>query len=215
MPKDTFFNLPKEKIDKIIEVALDEFANFSYDNASINRIVEGAEIAKGSFYQYFEDKKDLYEYIVEESYNKKFLYLSDVIENIISNDFFTSLKQLYNEEIKFTLHYPRLSTIILDYTKNSQLFSEKILSSDYRYREVFEKLISKAIDNKEIENIINIENHIFLLKSLNISILEYYIKESKYDIDKTSLYIGNIIYLYKNGIKLKARHERNVEDRFY
>ncbi|MEW6032078.1 MAG: TetR/AcrR family transcriptional regulator [Bacillota bacterium] len=65
MPKDTFFNLPEEKRRRIIELATDEFAQHTYHRASLSRIVERAGIAKGSMYQYFEDKFDLYSYLLE------------------------------------------------------------------------------------------------------------------------------------------------------
>jgi AcrR family transcriptional regulator len=64
MPKDTFFNLPADKRALIRDVAISEFARYSYDAASINRMVAEAGIAKGSFYQYFEDKRDLFLYLM-------------------------------------------------------------------------------------------------------------------------------------------------------
>ncbi len=63
MPKPTFFNLPEEKRQRIVELATDEFAANLYHAASLSRVVERAGIAKGSIYQYFEDKLDLYIYI--------------------------------------------------------------------------------------------------------------------------------------------------------
>ena len=65
MPKDTFFNLPEDKRTLICDVAIDEFAEYPFDQASINRIVAKSGIAKGSFYQYFEDKKDLFLHIMQ------------------------------------------------------------------------------------------------------------------------------------------------------
>ena len=64
MPKQTFFNLPGEKQAMILDRAIDEFAEYGYEKSSINRIVEASAIAKGSFYQYFADKFDLYEHII-------------------------------------------------------------------------------------------------------------------------------------------------------
>ena len=61
MPKITFFNLPDEKRQLILDIAIDEFAENDFANVSISRIVARAGIAKGSFYQYFEDKDDLEE----------------------------------------------------------------------------------------------------------------------------------------------------------
>ena len=47
MPKETFFNLPEEKRMLIRDIALDEFAEYPYDQASINRIVAKAGSGPG------------------------------------------------------------------------------------------------------------------------------------------------------------------------
>jgi AcrR family transcriptional regulator len=70
MPKETFFKLSDDKKNKIIESAKIEFARTDFDKTSIKNIVENAGIARGSFYQYFDDKEDLLEYIVKEHTNK-------------------------------------------------------------------------------------------------------------------------------------------------
>ncbi len=59
MPTQTFLNLNYEKQEKILFVAIEEFANNTFNEASMNRIVKKAKIPKGSLYQYFKDKKDL------------------------------------------------------------------------------------------------------------------------------------------------------------
>lgn len=70
MPKDTFLNLPQEKKDKIIIAAKREFARVSLQDASIKNIVEEAGIARGSFYQYFDSKEDLLQYLLKEHVEK-------------------------------------------------------------------------------------------------------------------------------------------------
>ena len=55
MPTHVFFNLKKAKQERITNAALTEFSHYRLEDASIKRIVEAAEIARGSFYQYFED----------------------------------------------------------------------------------------------------------------------------------------------------------------
>ncbi len=64
MPTNTFFNLSEEKKSKIIDAAKKEFERVPIEQVSIKNIVENAEIARGSFYQYFENKEDLFEYIM-------------------------------------------------------------------------------------------------------------------------------------------------------
>ena len=65
MPTQTFFHLPKEKQKRLIEAARIEFSRVPLKEASIANIVKLADIPRGSFYQYFEDKEDLYFYYFE------------------------------------------------------------------------------------------------------------------------------------------------------
>lgn len=74
MIKKTFYNLPYEKRKRITDAVIKEFMERPKEKVSINRIIKTAEISRGSFYQYFDDKVDLIEIITktmfEESSNK-------------------------------------------------------------------------------------------------------------------------------------------------
>ena len=59
MIKNTYYNLPTEKKNRIVQAIKKEVDGKSYDKISINQIVARAEISRGSFYQYFDDKKDI------------------------------------------------------------------------------------------------------------------------------------------------------------
>lgn len=65
MPTQTFLNLPAEKREAFTRLALAEFADHDYATASITKIVARAGIAKGSVYQYFADKRELFLYLVD------------------------------------------------------------------------------------------------------------------------------------------------------
>ena len=67
MPKETFLKLSEEKKQKVLNAAKREFARVPIEQVSIKNIVEDAEIARGSFYQYFESKEDLLAYILKEN----------------------------------------------------------------------------------------------------------------------------------------------------
>ena len=64
MPKSTFFNLPEAKKKHIMDVAFEEFSKVPYQSISINGMIQKMQISTGSFYQYFEDKKDLYFHVL-------------------------------------------------------------------------------------------------------------------------------------------------------
>ena len=95
MPSDTFFRLPAEKRERIINAAWDEFTAVSYADVSINRIIRAAEIPRGSFYQYFEDRNDLFRYLTAEI--KEYVregYLAVLREN--GGDIFRSALAAYD-----------------------------------------------------------------------------------------------------------------------
>lgn len=90
MPKQTFQNLPEDKKRKILEAAKNEFSRVSVTEASINNIVTEANIARGSFYQYFESKEDLLLFMVNEAseevkkmVDKKIKEKGDIFETFI------------------------------------------------------------------------------------------------------------------------------------
>ena len=64
MPTQRFFNLKEEKRRAIVRAAVHEFSRVPYSVASINQIIKEADISRGSFYTYFEDKDDLLQYLV-------------------------------------------------------------------------------------------------------------------------------------------------------
>lgn len=64
MPTTTFFNLPPPKKERFLRAAVTEFAQKPFNEVSINRIIQAAEVSRGSFYQYFTDKTDLFHYIL-------------------------------------------------------------------------------------------------------------------------------------------------------
>lgn len=66
LPKPTFHNLSPQKRQRIVDAAIDEFSTQPYARATLDRIVAAAGISKGSMYQYFEGKVDLYRWLLIE-----------------------------------------------------------------------------------------------------------------------------------------------------
>ncbi|HDX9692599.1 TetR family transcriptional regulator [Bacillus thuringiensis] len=70
MPKQTFFNLASEKKEALIQAAMKEFSRVPLFEASISNIIKDAGIPRGSFYQYFEGKEDVFFFLLDE-YSKR------------------------------------------------------------------------------------------------------------------------------------------------
>lgn len=88
MPKSTFYNLSDEKKSRIFDAALQEFSVRTFSQASLNQIIKNADIPKGSFYQYFENKEDLYLYIMEAPAKEKIEIFNNLKETNPDADVF-------------------------------------------------------------------------------------------------------------------------------
>jgi AcrR family transcriptional regulator len=58
--KDTWWNLPEPKRKRVLQAAMEEFGQRGFSAGSLNVIARQAGIAKGSLFQYFDDKLDLF-----------------------------------------------------------------------------------------------------------------------------------------------------------
>lgn len=66
MPTERFSRLSEQKKQAIRDAAIKEFASVSFDKVSINKIIQNANISRGSFYTYFEDKQDVLSFIFQD-----------------------------------------------------------------------------------------------------------------------------------------------------
>ena len=98
MPKSTFYNLPKEKQDKVLEAAKKEFFRAEDGEILIKNIVVDAKIPRGSFYQYFESKDDLVEFLIKnhlKNTEERFCLLIDKNDG----DILAAFEEMFNKII--------------------------------------------------------------------------------------------------------------------
>ena len=96
MPSTTFFNLPEEKRERLLAAARAEFARTSYEEASVNRIIQAAGIPRGSFYMYFTDKEELFRYLMER-YGDMLVEAFAALLDQAEGDLFAAFLALYDE----------------------------------------------------------------------------------------------------------------------
>ena len=91
MPKSTFYNLNEEKREKIEKALKKEFSRNTFEKASISNIIEEANIPRGSFYQYFEDKDDALKYIIGNFLNDEKKQIKKLLIEHDGDIFYTTL----------------------------------------------------------------------------------------------------------------------------
>ena len=204
MPTTTFYNLPDEKKKRVIKAAIDEFAQKGYTKASITRIVNKAEIAKGSFYQYFEDKEDLYRHILKKAVEKKFKYVQKELNDYEGDDFFEYWRRLNIAGLKYAEDNIKLAEVASDIVKNKdQKFYRSIIDEYKNLGEgMFERLLKKAVEAGQVRKDINITYTAGLLYRASFFITDYFIimKDIK-QLDEFIPLIDNLIEIIQYGIK--------------
>ena len=203
MPKKTFYNLSEEKSNKIIEASLKEFSLNKYSSASINNIVKDADISKGSMYQYFDNKKDLYLYLLEIASNKKLNYISKHI-NSEKENIFELIKDIHLKGAKFDLTNPKYSMLIINAINETT--NEDLDNINKQLKEKSDKFFDQHIvegqKNKLIRNDLNHELLSFLISRLSIVLIDYV--SEKYDF--------TYLDLIKNGENKLPLPEKELED---
>lgn len=112
MPKPTFFNLPDPKRQLIIDLALAEFAEHGPAAASVSRIVARAGIAKGSLYQYFADKQDLFLYLVDLANAERIAFMEKLRPPRQGEPFFPYLRWVMEQSALFRFSNPYFGPIL-------------------------------------------------------------------------------------------------------
>lgn len=203
MPKDTFFNLPEDKRTLICQVALDEFASHSFDQASINRLVAKSGIAKGSFYQYFQNKKDLFLYLLQLAADEKLHYLEPVMRNPEQHDFFTLLRELFLSGIQFTLEHPQYAEISkrLLASKGTPIYEQVMGHNMPSAPGFFETLLEDAITRGEVRADTDATMLAYLITALSALVVEYYLDHLGPEYDERMMdTIDKFLDLLRHGI---------------
>lgn len=145
MPKQTFLNLPEEKRKAFTDIALDEFADNDYNTASVSKIVEKAGIAKGSVYQYFDDKQDLFLYLLEHANQEMLGVIQQTPPPDPNADFFETLRWQMSVSVQASLKYPVHSKLARRAYTSPLPFHDTILEKAKKVRqEHFQALVARA-----------------------------------------------------------------------
>ena len=145
MPKQTFLNLPAEKRKAFIEIALDEFANNDYNTASVSKIVEKAGIAKGSVYQYFADKQDLFLYLLDVSNQEMMGVIQQSPPPHPDADFFDTLRWQMSVTVQAAIRFPVHSKLARRAYSSPLPFRDAVFEKAKKIRdEHFQAMIAQA-----------------------------------------------------------------------
>lgn len=199
MAQENFYKLKEKKQERILTAINECLTKYDYDTLTINNIVDAAEISRGSFYDYFLDKKDAVDTFVMDYIRKMTINFLKIIEKSDAK-LFDGIINAYSV-IKKSL----VNDIYFNVIKNIKYFSDfanGIIFSK-KFNERYDYIIdwitdntyegkNKLLDRREIKTVLELTSSI-----LTQSTFRFLIEEDKKEIEKDYRLKIEII---KNGI---------------
>lgn len=210
MPKQTFINLNSSKQNRIFNSALNEFSEKSFEEAKLSNVIKEALIPRGSFYQYFENKLDLYKYVFNRLGEIKMSYMGELLLNKEEKPFIELVRELYIIGIKFAVDNPKaVKMISFIYSSKGDIYNEVMKDSlsqakaFYRGYIESDKLLGRISEDMDTEVLTDL--FINLINNISIEEMSLGNKELNYKhmIDK----FEKTIYILERGI---SRGDNNV-----
>lgn len=164
MISPTFQNLKEDKKNRIIDAALAEFSARPFNEASITNIVKNADISRGSFYQYFGNKENIYKYLVSYLYTK---HREDLIHILIENDgeLYPSLLEFYDKYIDELVNSEYFA-----FYKNTFRYVNHYLIGDEGVLSVQNQSTNREEQRKQFMTIVKMDD---LKANSSLEVLEY------------------------------------------
>ncbi len=106
MPSKTFFNLPEQKQERILAAAVKEFGQRNVREANLSNIIQDAGISRGSIYQYFTNKEDLYVYVFDTLRTRRADYVKPAFKLYKKEPFIRFFEEFYMLDSEYLLNNP-------------------------------------------------------------------------------------------------------------
>ena len=146
---DKFFDLSREKQDRMINGAIEVFAKNGFKHASTDDMVKAVDVSKGLWFHYFGSKLGLYTFVYGYSVKYMILELSSVVDADEKN-YFEIMKQIEFAKMRIRKSYPYM-TLFLEQALTET--DTDILEQTAEDRRIFQEKMTGLIKNGEIPGV--------------------------------------------------------------
>lgn len=201
MPTKTFEHLKPQKKQRIVEAALAEFSRHDYEHVNIQNIIKDAQISRGSFYQYFQDLDDLFDYLVIVIRTEKMQYFEN--HGILSDHapLFDRIGEIYRLGYQFALDHPLIFQagrhMVATMSHQQNHVTEE---SDKALKAYFESAMKEDIERGNIREDVDIEILNQILSDFLNELLKSHYVEQRLTQDEVDQRFKRFITLLKKGI---------------
>ena len=204
MPTSTFYNLPKEKQDRILNSAIKEFAQRGINDANLSNIIRDSKISRGSLYQYFIDKQDIYVYTFQTLDKQRNEHVSKAYHYFKTEPFLRFYEELYLLDSEYLFKNPLHVKMGRNlYSSSSTIAMGLVTELKRKYREDFliaiefdkhKEIIKKDISSSALANLcVYFVTDVFIFQN----------SYAKMSIEKVKEDLNGILDVLKNGMYIQ------------
>ncbi len=201
MPKATFSVLPEEKRERILRVATDLFAERGFNRTDMGEISRRAGVAKGSLYNYFHSKDELFLYLCRNGIER---FRQAVWGDIPPKwNIYQQVEQIFRRQVPLILDHPQNFQIYLNlsssgmkrfanrYSREGEEFAAKRLKT----------LLNEGIAQGIVRNDLDVPFTAFLINSLSIMFM-------------ASLISGHFQIRFKEYMEMEGKLNRKTAEHY-
>lgn len=119
----------QETQEIILKQAIDIFSKHGYHNAQVMDIVRASGVSAGTFYNYFKDKREIYERITRDNFNALRSYIREIRKNL----------NIWNRKDLLIILYDTFSTFF-DYVEDNPEVTYIVLRGGFGVDESFDMI---------------------------------------------------------------------------
>ena len=192
--------------EQLFNEALNEFAKYSFDEASINRIIANAGIAKGSFYYRFSNKYELYLYLLKEANKKKWEFIKAETRNekeSIGSDIFALFLKQAESGMRYAMAHPKFHKLskMFSAEKGSAIYKQVLHDLKMDEESGLSQIIEGSYKSGNFKDEYSLEFIDKLVTSLFYSFDDILFKNEEYELEKAMSFLKEFINFLKYGLK--------------
>jgi len=146
---EKFFDLAREKQDRMINGAIEVFAKNGYKHASTDDMVKVVGVSKGLWFHYFGSKEGIYVFVYDYCVKYMLLELSTIVDEN-EKDYFELMKQIAMTKTKVGKSYPYLTIFLEEAVHETE---QEPVRKTIESRQIYEERIEAILRSAEIPNV--------------------------------------------------------------
>ena len=168
MPKETFYKITEDKRERILREAAALFAERGYNQTDVAQLASRAGVAKGSIYNYFDSKEDLYLYVCRDGIQRSRQAIYGDLDP--DWDVYRQIEHIFYQGAKFVDSHPEYLILYANISSaGMKRFSDQMsLDVEKFTADHLKRLIRRDIEKGLIRHDVDVNFTAFWVNSLYI-----------------------------------------------